>query len=98
MGAHAADAIIARRRGRSTPPFRYRHPGSMATIGRSSAVADLGWLRLSGLPAWLLWCTVHLWFLAGFRNRLVVGATWLWRYLTCESAARLITQHDRADG
>lgn len=92
MGAHAAHAILARRRGRQVPPFRYRNLGSMATIGRSHAVADLGWLRLSGQPAWLLWCTVHLWFLAGFRNRLVVGANWLWRYLTFESAARLITQ------
>jgi NADH dehydrogenase FAD-containing subunit len=93
MGDHAARAIIARRRGAPTPAFHYRHRGSMATIGRSLAVADLGWLRLSGQPAWLLWCTVHLWFLAGFRNRLVVGANWLWRYLTFEGSARLITQH-----
>lgn len=92
MGTYAAQTIIARANGRTMPPFRYRHPGSMATIGRSHAVADLGRLRLSGLPAWLLWCTVHLWFLAGFRNRLVVGANWLWRYLTFESTARLITQ------
>lgn len=93
MGHHAALAILAHQQGRPAPPFRYRHRGSMATIGRSRAVADLGWLRLSGQPAWLLWCTVHLWFLAGFRNRLVVGANWLWRYLTFESSARLITQH-----
>lgn len=94
MGAHAAASIIARRRSQAVPAFRYRHHGSMATIGRSRAVADLGWLRLSGQPAWLLWSTVHLWFLAGFRNRLVVGANWLWRYLTFESAARLITQQE----
>ncbi|WP_017669357.1 NAD(P)/FAD-dependent oxidoreductase [Sandarakinorhabdus sp. AAP62] len=92
MGEHAARAIIARRQQQPAPRFRYRHQGSMATIGRSHAVADLGWLQLSGLPGWLLWCTVHLWFLAGFRNRLVVGANWLWRYLTFESSARLITQ------
>ncbi|OYQ25312.1 FAD-dependent oxidoreductase [Sandarakinorhabdus cyanobacteriorum] len=94
MGAHAARAILARRAGQAVPAFRYRHPGSMATIGRSHAVADLGWLKLAGAPAWLLWCTVHLWFLAGFRNRLVVGANWLWRYLTFESSARLITQQE----
>ncbi len=94
MGLHAAKAIIARRAGRAVPPFRYRHAGSMATIGRSRAVADLGWLRLSGHPAWLLWCTVHLWGLVGFRSRLVVGANWLWRYLTFDAAAKLITQRD----
>jgi NADH:ubiquinone reductase (H+-translocating) len=93
MGAYAANAILAQRQGRPLPAFRYRHRGSMATIGRSRAVAHLGWLQLSGHPAWLLWCTVHLWFLAGFRNRLVVGANWMWRYLTFESSARLITQH-----
>lgn len=92
MGRHAAHAILALRHGQPVPPFDYRHPGSMATIGRSRAVADLGWLRLSGGLAWLLWCTVHLWFLAGFRNRLVVGANWLWRYLTFDMSARLITQ------
>lgn len=92
MGRHAARAIKARRAGRTPAAFRYRARGSMATIGRSRAVADLGWLHLSGQPAWLLWCTVHLWVLAGFRNRLVVGANWLWRYLTFEASARLITQ------
>ena len=93
MGTHAGEAILAQRRGQPAPVFRYRHPGSMATIGRSQAVADLGWMQLAGLPAWMLWCTVHLWFLAGFRNRLVVGANWLRRYLTFESSARLVTQN-----
>jgi NADH dehydrogenase len=94
MGSHAARAILALRRGQAAPAFHYRHAGSMATIGRSHAVADLGWLKLSGAPAWLLWCTVHLWFLVGFRNRFVVGANWLWRYITFDNTARLITQNE----
>ncbi len=95
MGDHAAGAIIARRSGQAVAAFRYRSAGAMATIGRSRAVADLGRLHLAGHGAWLLWCTVHIWFLAGFRNRLVVGASWLWSYLTFDRAARLITQHGK---
>jgi NADH dehydrogenase len=77
--------------GRTRRPFRYRNYGNLATIGRHRAVIDFGRLRLSGTPAWLLWCTAHIFFLAGFRNRLAVGATWLWNYLTFERGARLIT-------
>ncbi|MBO9711691.1 NAD(P)/FAD-dependent oxidoreductase [Sphingomonas sp.] len=77
--------------GRTRQPFRYRDWGNLATIGRHRAVIDFGRVRLSGTPAWLLWCTAHIFFLAGFRNRLAVGATWLWNYLTFERGARLIT-------
>ena len=99
QGQYAARAILARSRGqRPPPPFRYRDYGNLATIGRQRAVADFGWLRVSGFPAWLLWCLAHIYFLVGFRNRFVVGANWLWNYLTFERGARLITGGDGALG
>jgi NADH dehydrogenase len=92
QGVHAARHIAAEHGRCPTPsPFRYRHFGSLATIGRKRAVVDLGWVRFSGLPAWTLWSTAHIYFLAGFRNRFVVGANWLWNYITFERGARLIT-------
>ena len=91
-GQYVAAVIRARAAGRAAPaPFRYRHFGNLATIGRKAAVADFGWLRLSGRLAWLLWGAVHVFFLIGFRNRLVVLLDWLWAYLTFERGARLIT-------
>ena len=72
-------------------PFRYRHMGTLATIGRKSAVADFGNVRLSGFIAWLLWGIMHVYFLVGFRNRVAVLMGWLWAYLTFERGARLIT-------
>ena len=63
----------------------------MATIGRSHAVADLGFMTVSGFPAWVLWCVAHIYFLAGFRNRLSVGISWMWNYFTFQRSARLIT-------
>ena len=65
--------------------------GAMATIGRRAAVADFGWIKLDGTLAWLLWGLVHISFLIGFRNRLVVMLDWLWSYVTFQSGARLIT-------
>jgi NADH dehydrogenase len=65
--------IRARLRGRPTRPFHYLDLGNLATIGRTAAVADFGWLRLTGWIAWLLWRVVHIYFLIGFRNRLVVA-------------------------
>lgn len=92
QGTYAARHLLAelglRRRPRA---FRYRHFGSLATIGRKRAVVDFGWVRLSGFPAWFLWSTAHVYFLVGFRNRMVVGANWLWNYITFERGARLIT-------
>lgn len=87
QGLHVARQIAA---GRSIP-FRYRDRGNLATIGRHRAVIEFGRWQLSGSIAWLLWCTAHIFFLVGFRNRLVVGANWLWNYLTFERGARLIT-------
>jgi NADH dehydrogenase FAD-containing subunit len=71
--------------------FRYRHLGSLATIGRKSAIADFGWVRLSGRFAWFLWGAIHIYFLIGFRNRLTVALDWFWSYLTFQRGARLIT-------
>ncbi len=91
-GAHVAKLITARTRGQNaTTPFRYRNFGTLATVGRQKAVIDFGWMRMSGLAAWLIWSTAHLYFLVGFRSRLIVGMNWLWNYLTFNRGARLIT-------
>ena len=92
-GQYVAHVIGARLRGRPMRPFRYRHLGNLATIGRTAAVADFGRIGLSGGLAWLLWGLVHIYFLIGFRNRLVVAFDWLWGYLTFQRGARLITGH-----
>jgi len=91
MGAYAANVISARIEGASAPPpFRYRHSGSLATIGRNSAVADFGRMVLSGYPAWLVWSGAHIFFLIGFRSRIVVALDWLWAYTTFRRGARII--------
>ena len=92
QGAYVARLLRARLAGRpAPPPFRYRNYGTLATIGRRAAVADFGWIKLDGTLAWLLWGLVHISFLIGFRNRLVVMLDWLWSYVTFQSGARLIT-------
>lgn len=91
QGAYAASAIVAHIEGRPIPAFRYRHYGNLATIGRRRAVIDFGWCKVRGLMAWLLWSTVHVFFLVGFRNRLSVGMGLAWNYLTFARHARLIT-------
>jgi NADH dehydrogenase len=91
-GRYAADLVRRRAAGQEAPPpFRYRDPGDMATIGRGAAVADFGWLRLSGFGAWLAWLFVHLINLIEFDNRLLVLVQWAWNYLTWNRGARLIT-------
>jgi NADH dehydrogenase len=90
-GRYAARVVRARILGREPAPFRYRDKGTMATIGRSHAVADLGWLRFSGFPAWLVWLFVHLMYLVEFENRLLVLIQWAWSYFTRNRGARLIT-------
>ena len=72
------------------PPFHYRDFGSLATIGRKRAVVQLGKLK-SGFLAWLLWSVAHIYFLIGFRNRLIVAMNWMWNYLTFQRGTRLIT-------
>jgi len=94
-GDHVAHVIRARVEGRKEPaPFRYRHAGSLATIGRKSAVADFGWFQVSGTPAWWFWGAIHVFFLAGMRNRVSVMVEWFWAYLTFRSSTRLITGGD----
>ena len=91
-GDYAARVVAADLAGRKRPgPFRYKHQGSLATIGRSSAVADFGKLRLSGASAWWLWSVVHVLFLSSARNRLSVAVEWMWAYLTFRRSTRLIT-------
>lgn len=92
MGRYVADLIMKRMAGRPAAPFRYADYGNLATIGRKAAVADLGRIRLSGFLAWLLWSFAHLWFLVGFRNRIVVFLDWAWAYATFDRGARLITE------
>lgn len=92
-GAYVARVIRARLLRRSPPgPFRYRHLGSLATIGRQAAVADFGALRLRGALAWWLWGAAHVTFLVGGRNRVTVLLEWLWAYLTFRRGTRLITE------
>jgi NADH dehydrogenase len=96
MGAHVAHAIRARLRGGDPPSFRYRDYGNLATIGRMAAVVHLGKLELSGAIAWWFWLLAHVFFLIGFRNRLVVMLNWTWAYWTYQRAARIILGQDRA--
>ena len=90
MGRHVAASIRALVADRPQAPFRYRDYGNLATIGRKAAVADFGRLRLSGFPAWFLWSFAHLFFLVGFRNRIVVFLEWAWAYVTYDRGVRLI--------
>ena len=90
MGRHAAEAILANMAGRRIGEFRYRHFGSLATIGRMAAVVDFGRIRLSGLLAWWVWLTAHIYFLIGFRNRLVVLIDWAEAYWSYRRGARII--------
>jgi NADH dehydrogenase len=94
QGSYVASLIKARLKGKTAAPFRFRNPGTLATIGRKAAVVDFGWLRLSGFFAWLLWCVAHIYFLIGFRNRIVVALYWAWNYVTFQRGTRLITGAD----
>jgi NADH dehydrogenase len=91
MGKFAARQIRRTIEGKPREPFAYLDKGSLATIGRSHAVADFGKLHFSGYFAWLSWLFVHLFFLIGFRNRILVMMEWAWAYITYKSSARLIT-------
>ncbi len=96
QGRYVARVIDRRVRTKAPlPPFQYRNYGSMATIGRASAVADFGWFRLSGYPAWLAWLFIHLMNLVEFENRILVLTQWAWNYVTKNRGARLITGETR---
>jgi len=92
MGQYAASSILRRLDGRQLRPFRYKDKGMLATIGRGAAVAHVGPIKVSGYLAWLLWLFVHIFFLIGFRNRLVVMFQWAWSYFTFDRGARLIIE------
>ncbi len=97
QGRRAAKNILASIEGRERKPFKYLDKGSMATIGRHAAVADVRGLRLHGFSAWLAWLFVHLVFLIGFRNRVLVLIQWFWSYLNFYRGARLITGYGRRE-
>jgi NADH dehydrogenase len=97
QGAYVARTIETRLSRGDTGPFRYRDRGSMATIGRSRAVADLGWIAFGGFPAWVTWLFVHLMYLVEFENRVLVLFQWSWNYLTWNRGARLITGEAESD-
>jgi len=90
-GAYAARLIAARLENRAIAPFHYHHKGDMATIGRAAAVASVKGFHFDGLPAWLAWLFVHLWFIVEFEDRLLVFTQWAWNYFTRNRGARLIT-------
>ena len=95
-GRFVARAIAADLANRPRGIFRYRDKGSLATIGRAAAVADFGWLRVSGFFAWAVWVFVHILYLIGFRNRILVMLQWAWAYLTYQRGIRLITGEETA--
>lgn len=98
MGRYVARAIRNDLAGRRRDPFRYHNKGQLAVIGRGHAVADLRQVKAWGLPAWLLWVFVHIFFLIGFRNRVIVMFEWAWSYLTFQRGARVITGDWRPQG
>ncbi|NUU03700.1 NAD(P)/FAD-dependent oxidoreductase [Herbaspirillum robiniae] len=99
MGRVAARNIKHRIAGKPTEAFAYQDYGSLATIGRKAAIAMVGKLKFSGYPAWLFWLFVHVYFLIGFRNRIMVMSDWAWAYLTFKRSARVIssTMRERAE-
>jgi NADH dehydrogenase len=97
QGRQAARNVLRMIRGEKPQPFRYFDKGSMATIGRNRAVADLKFFHLSGPFAWLAWLFVHIIFLVGFRNRLLVLIQWAWAYLSFDKGARLITRNFQSE-
>jgi NADH:ubiquinone reductase (H+-translocating) len=97
QGRHAARNVLAMIEGLKPQRFHYWNKGTLATIGRNKAVANLRFVHLSGLPAWLAWLFVHIFFLVGFRNRLLVFLQWAWSYLTFDKGARLITRNFQSE-
>jgi NADH:ubiquinone reductase (H+-translocating) len=96
MGRYAGKLIAARIVGTSMPPFRYRHMGDLATIGRRAAVVSFHGFKLKGFIAWLFWGVAHIYFLIGLKNRFIVAFTWFWDFITFNRGARLITEFSKA--
>jgi NADH:ubiquinone reductase (H+-translocating) len=93
-GAYVAKLIQHRLQGRELPPFHYVDAGSLAVIGQNAAVVNLGWLKLSGFLAWLIWVFAHIYYLIEFDNKLIVMIQWFWNYFSRKGGSRLITQED----
>jgi len=93
-GKYVARVISDRLAHKTTPPFFYKDSGSLAIIGRSSAVVDLNWTKLTGFPAWVVWALVHVMFLIEFDNKVIVMTQWMWNFFTRNQGARLITGRD----
>jgi NADH:ubiquinone reductase (H+-translocating) len=91
QGKYVARLLIARSKSKTLPPFRYRHLGSIAAIGRDSAIVQIHRLKLTGLPGWLVWSVAQIYYLTSFRNRSIVAINWMWNYLTRRRGTRLIT-------
>lgn len=98
QGRYAGKAARTRLRDRDVKPFRYRDKGDLATIGRAAAVAEIKGLKLSGLIAWVIWVAVHLWYLVGFQNRILVFTQWFFSFITRGRGARLITERTPEPG
>jgi NADH dehydrogenase len=94
-GVHVARNIERAIEGQPLRAFHYHDKGSLATIGRAAAVAEVGRFHISGFLAWLAWLAIHIFFLIGFRNRLLVLLQWAWAYVTYQRGARLITRANR---
>ena len=94
QGQYVGKLIVRRLRGETMPPFRYIDKGSLAVVGRHAGAADLGWAQFGGFLAWLAWLFVHIWYLIGFENKLLVLIQWSWSYFTRKRGARLITGTD----
>ena len=97
QGRYVAGVIRARLAGRTSPPFRYKHAGSLAQIGKRLAVIDFGWIKLRGTIAWWIWGIAHIYFLVGVPSPLFVSIRWFWEYITYGRGARLITGSEHAD-
>src|SRR5690606_42068045 len=91
QGSYMAKSLAGRLKGERPKAFKYRDRGTMATIGRSAAVADLGFIKLHGFIGWVTWLFVHLMMLVHFQNRVLVFIQWAWNYITHGRSARLIT-------
>jgi NADH dehydrogenase len=96
-GRYVAKMVKARLSGRQFEPFRYRDKGNVATIGRARAVADVKGLRVSGFPAWLLWLVIHIWYLIGFQNRVLVLIRWSFSFFTRGRGGRVIEEFDEVE-
>ena len=94
QGSYLAKSVKSRMANKTVHPFEYKDNGSLAVIGRNEAVADLGFARFSGFPAWIVWIFIHIYYLIEFDNKLLVMLQWGWHYFTSQRGARLITGDD----